>query len=246
MGRSALPVRSMGQNTIRLQDPKVEKLEGDALEEAPTGSGKTEAALIRADRLVAAGVVDGMYFAVPTRSAATELHDRISKVMGNVHATLPGRVVCAVPGMLDVDRPPGIWDEPATPTWALGSTRRVMSAPIAVGTIDQTMLTQLRTRHSWLSSLNKKSPSGAGTKVPSTADATAVTGRTGRRQPRPRWPHQRRPRPMAPGPRTPCRWPAQTGALVWGWGAHQCGCPSTARVSDSLRRRISVNQHQRF
>jgi len=118
--------------------------------EAPTGSGKTEAAVIWADRLVAAGLVDGMYFAVPTRSAATELHDRISKVTGRVHPSLLGRVVRAVPGMLDVDRPSGIWDEPTTPTWALGSTRRVMSAPIAVGTIDQAMLSQLRTRHSWL------------------------------------------------------------------------------------------------
>jgi CRISPR-associated endonuclease/helicase Cas3 len=118
--------------------------------EAPTGSGKTEAALIWADRLVAASLVDGMYFAVPTRSAATELHDRISKVMGRVHAALLGRVVRAVPGMLDTDRPPGIWDDPTVPTWALGSTRRVMGAPLAVGTIDQAMLTQLRTRHSWL------------------------------------------------------------------------------------------------
>ena len=118
--------------------------------EAPTGSGKTEAAVIWADRLAAAKLVDGMYFAVPTRSAATELHDRISRIVGRIHTSLVGRVVRAVPGMLDVDRPPGIWDEPSSPTWALGSTRRVMSAPIAVGTIDQAMLSQLRTRHSWL------------------------------------------------------------------------------------------------
>jgi CRISPR-associated endonuclease/helicase Cas3 len=70
--------------------------------------------------------------------------------MGCVHAAVVGRVVRAVPGMLDVDRPPEIWDDPTMPTWALGSTRRVMSAPLAVGTIDQAMLAQLRTRHSWL------------------------------------------------------------------------------------------------
>jgi CRISPR-associated endonuclease/helicase Cas3 len=120
--------------------------------EAPTGSGKTEAGVIWADRLAAAGLVDGMYFAVPTRSAATELHARIAEMMGRVHAPLVGRVVRAVPGMLDTDRPANIWDEPTTPTWALGSTRRVMGAPIAVGTIDQAMLSQLRTRHSWLRS----------------------------------------------------------------------------------------------
>jgi CRISPR-associated endonuclease/helicase Cas3 len=98
--------------------------------EAPTGSGKTEASVIWADRLAAAGLVDGMYFAVPTRSAATELHDRVSKMVGRVHASLVGRVVRAVPGILDTDHPRNMWDEPTTPTWALGSTRRVMLPPL--------------------------------------------------------------------------------------------------------------------
>jgi CRISPR-associated endonuclease/helicase Cas3 len=70
--------------------------------------------------------------------------------MSRVHASLAGRVVRAVPGMLDTDKPPGIWDEPSMPTWALGSTRKVMGAPVAVGTIDQALLSQLRTKHSWL------------------------------------------------------------------------------------------------
>ena len=92
-----------------------------------------------------------MYFAVPTRSAATELHARISKLMGQVHPLVVARVVRAVPGMIDTDHALNIWDEqPTLPTWALGSARRVMAAPIAVGTIDQAMLSQLRTKHSWL------------------------------------------------------------------------------------------------
>jgi CRISPR-associated endonuclease/helicase Cas3 len=127
--------------------PLTERL---AIIEAPTGSGKTEASVIWADRLAAAGLVDGMYFAVPTRSAATELHARISKVMGRVHPLIVGRVVRAVPGLIDTDHAANIWDEPTMPTWALGSTRRVMGAPITVGTIDQAMLSQLLTRHSWL------------------------------------------------------------------------------------------------
>src|SRR5258706_9083977 len=121
-----------------------------AIIEAHTGSGKTVASLIWADRLVAAGLVDGMYFAVPTRSAATELHARISKLMGQVHPLIVGRIVRAVPGMIDTDHASNIWDEPTLPTWALGSARRVMAAPIAVGTIDQAMLSQMRTKHSWL------------------------------------------------------------------------------------------------
>src|ERR1035437_7092807 len=72
------------------------------------------------------------------------------KMMGQVHPLVVGRVVRAVPGMIDTDHAANIWDEPTMPTWALGSARRVMGAPIAVGTIDQAMLSQLRTRHSWL------------------------------------------------------------------------------------------------
>ncbi len=136
-----------GAQVAVLSLPLAERL---VIIEAPTGSGKTEASVIWADRLAAAGLVDGMYFAVPTRSAATELHARISGMMGRVHPSLVGRVIRAVPGMLDTDHPANIWDEPTMPTWALGSTRRVMGAPVAIGTIDQAMLSQLRARHSWL------------------------------------------------------------------------------------------------
>src|SRR5258706_10829501 len=70
--------------------------------------------------------------------------------MGKVHPLIVGRVVRAVPGMIDTDHASNIWDEPTLPTWALGSARRVMAAPVAVGTIDQAMLSQMRTKHSWL------------------------------------------------------------------------------------------------
>jgi CRISPR-associated endonuclease/helicase Cas3 len=118
--------------------------------EAPTGTGKTEASVMWASRLVDAGLVDGLYFAVPTRSAATEIHARISSMMSRVHPLLTGRTVRAVPGMLDTDHATQRWDEPSEPTWAIGSTRRVMGAPVAVGTIDQAMLSQMKVRHGHL------------------------------------------------------------------------------------------------
>lgn len=114
--------------------------------EAPTGTGKTEAALIWASRLVEADLVDGLYFAVPTRSAATELHARIGRVMVRVHPLLEGKIVRAVPGMLDVDNRPDYPPE----TWAVAAPKRVFAAPIAVGTIDQALLSDIRTRHAWL------------------------------------------------------------------------------------------------
>ena len=71
--------------------------------EAPTGTGKTEAAMIWASRLAAAGKVDGLYFAVPSRSASTELHNRVAHRLREVHPALRGRVVLAVPGLIDTD-----------------------------------------------------------------------------------------------------------------------------------------------
>jgi CRISPR-associated endonuclease/helicase Cas3 len=118
-----------------------------AVIEAPTGSGKTEAALIWASRLVEAGLVDGMYFAVPTRSAASELHSRIARLMSAYHPALKGKIVRALPGMLDTDN--SVPDYPAE-TWAVAAPKRVFAAPIAVGTIDQALLSAIKSRHSWM------------------------------------------------------------------------------------------------
>jgi CRISPR-associated endonuclease/helicase Cas3 len=57
---------------------------GLAVLESDTGSGKTEAALARFVRLYRAGRVDGLYFAVPTRTAATQLHDRVTATVSRL------------------------------------------------------------------------------------------------------------------------------------------------------------------
>jgi len=118
-----------------------------AVIEAPTGSGKTEAALIWATRLVEAHEVDGLYFAVPTRSAASELHARIGRLMSTNHPALKGKIVRALPGMLDTDN--SVPDYPAE-TWAVAAPKRTFAAPIAIGTIDQALLSILRSRHAWM------------------------------------------------------------------------------------------------
>jgi CRISPR-associated endonuclease/helicase Cas3 len=121
-------------------------LEQMAIIEAPTGSGKTEASLIWASRLVDAGLVDGLYFAVPTRSAATELHARVSALMTAAHPYLRGRIVRAIPGSIDTD-------DGTLTTWAVGSSRKTQSAPVAIGSIDQALLSQVKNRHAWMRSL---------------------------------------------------------------------------------------------
>ena len=72
--------------------------------EAETGSGKTEAALWRFARLLAAGVVSGLYFAVPTRAAARQLHGRVDKALRRAFGAAAPEAVLAIPGMLRAGR----------------------------------------------------------------------------------------------------------------------------------------------
>lgn len=59
--------------------------------ESETGSGKTEAALARFLRLFEAGLVDGMYFALPTRTAAVQMHRRIAEAVDALFPPRPDR-----------------------------------------------------------------------------------------------------------------------------------------------------------
>ena len=69
--------------------------------ESETGSGKTEAALWRFAEMYVAGLVDGLYFALPTRAAAVQIHGRVNDFIARL---FPGgaapETVLAVPGYL--------------------------------------------------------------------------------------------------------------------------------------------------
>lgn len=131
--------------------------------EAETGSGKTEAALWRFLHLWRAGQVDALYFALPTRVAATQLYERVLDFVERTWKTAPPVVVRALPGYTAADghgyQPlPGfqvLWhdepqDEEADRRWAAESPKRYLAAPIAVGTIDQALLGALQLKHAHL------------------------------------------------------------------------------------------------
>ena len=136
--------------------------------EAETGSGKTEAALWRFTQLFAAGAVSGLYFAVPTRSAARQLHRRVNAALGRVFGSGAPEAVLAIPGMLRAGESEGRslphwkvrWEDrtgsvPAR--WAAEHATRFLAAPVAVGTVDQATLAGLRVKHAHLrgSALNR-------------------------------------------------------------------------------------------
>ena len=126
--------------------------------ESETGSGKTEAALWRFARMYEEGLVDGIYFALPTRAAAVQIHGRVRRFIANLlNGQNPPPVVLAVPGYnIDSDAD-STWlqeyDDHAAGEhhhgrpWASENPKRYLAAQIAVGTIDQAMLGALKVRH---------------------------------------------------------------------------------------------------
>ncbi|MYJ73789.1 MAG: CRISPR-associated helicase Cas3', partial [Gammaproteobacteria bacterium] len=128
--------------------------------ESETGSGKTEAAILRFAALWRAGLVDGLYFAVPTRSAAKQLHRRVRRALDRVFpSTANAETVLAVPGYLRAGDAEGhraekfevYWeDKPDEATrlarWSAESARNYLTAPAAVGTVDQALLAGLRVK----------------------------------------------------------------------------------------------------
>jgi CRISPR-associated endonuclease/helicase Cas3 len=132
-----------------------------ALIEAETGSGKTEAALWRWLELRRRGEVDGLYFALPTRSAAVQLHGRVNRMLARLWGAGGQEAVLAVPGYWRMGDSEGgrslgreiIWDEdrdggrPVDTRWAAEHARQYLAARIAVGTIDQVLAGAIGVRH---------------------------------------------------------------------------------------------------
>lgn len=129
--------------------------------ESETGSGKTEAALWRFAHLYQARRVDGLYFALPTRAAASQMHARITRFIAGLFPEEVGpEPVLAVPGYVRAGTATGghlpkyeVWwdDHPDILTvkrrWAAESAKRYLAAQIAVGTVDQAMLAALQVKH---------------------------------------------------------------------------------------------------
>lgn len=127
--------------------------------EAETGAGKTEAALWRFAALQAAGAVDALYFAVPTRAAARQLHRRVTNAARRLFDPAPEPVL-AIPGQRVAGGATGIalpdfetrWDDddPAPARWAAEHATRFLAARMAVGTVDQVMLAGMKVKHAHL------------------------------------------------------------------------------------------------
>lgn len=134
-----------------LRDPML------AVIEAPTGEGKTEAALLLAQRLIKRGG-GGIYFALPTMATSEQLFRRVAEFFACSYPGSGAAGVTLVHGQSElsptldqvVQTKSDIGDttDPVVvDSWFLLSRKRALLAPFGVGTVDQAMLAALRVRH---------------------------------------------------------------------------------------------------
>jgi len=123
--------------------------------EAPTGEGKTEAALALAQRLAAnGGASDELYFALPTMATSNQMFQRLQRFIwqtkgaGSAVHLIHGQAALARDDLaLRVVADGGGEGTPASavPEW-FAPKKRALLAPFGVGTVDQAELTVLNAR----------------------------------------------------------------------------------------------------
>ena len=129
-----------------------------------TGSGKTEAACILTQRLLAAGHGDGLYFALPTMATSNAMYSRLgnlhrrfytadsspSFVLAHGARDLNDDFVAAVAAPQPTDLDYTASELSATSRcnqWLADSRKKALLAEVGVGTIDQALMAILPFRH---------------------------------------------------------------------------------------------------
>jgi len=132
---------------------------GLTLVEAPTGSGKTEAALAYASKLLPAGLADSIVFALPTQATANAMLNRLEEVSGKIFPGGANVVLAHGKARFNSDfiklqqaalgnTVQGSEEAFAQcAKWLATSRKRVFLGQIGVCTIDQILLSVLPIRH---------------------------------------------------------------------------------------------------
>ncbi|CAK0745703.1 CRISPR-associated endonuclease/helicase Cas3 [Gammaproteobacteria bacterium] len=134
---------------------------GLILIEAPTGSGKTEAALAYASRLLTVGLADGVIFALPTQATANAMFERLERIAGRMFPS--GANLLLAHGKANYNRNFQALKTAQRPTvqdaeeamvqcvaWLGASRKRALLGQIGVCTIDQVLLSVLPVRHQFV------------------------------------------------------------------------------------------------
>lgn len=124
-----------------------------------TGSGKTEAAITLAQRIMAKKLAKGVFIALPTMATANAMHERVEMVFQKLydHNQSPNlllahslsRVVHALEKQSVADE---FYQKEKTASqncqeWLSDSRKKCLLSDVGVGTIDQVLLATLKVRH---------------------------------------------------------------------------------------------------
>lgn len=126
--------------------------------EAPTGIGKTEAALFLADTWLQTQKGKGIYIAMPTQATSNQMFDRTTRFLSGRY---PGQFInthlvhgaALLKDEEETPQPQGIAEDEEkaegnvkAETWFL-PRKRTLLAPFGVGTVDQALMSVLQTNH---------------------------------------------------------------------------------------------------
>ncbi|TPE47901.1 CRISPR-associated helicase Cas3' [Amaricoccus solimangrovi] len=126
-----------------------------AIIEDETGAGKTEAALLLAQRMLLASKGRGLYLALPTMATADAMFRRARDVARRIFVTPPSLTLAHGRAGLSVEfrevmARSGWSEDVICGPWLADSRRRALLADVGVGTIDQALLGILPTRFATL------------------------------------------------------------------------------------------------
>lgn len=146
---------------VQTEIDRLPAVPGLTLIEAPTGSGKTEAALAYAWRLLEAGAADSIVFALPTQATANAMLERVEAFA--VHAFGRANVVLAHGKRQFSEAFQQLVERGQHATaqgqeeasvqcaaWLANSRKLVFLGQIGVCTVDQTLLSVLPVRHKFM------------------------------------------------------------------------------------------------
>lgn len=126
--------------------------------EAPTGIGKTETAVYLANHWLQAHKGRGLYVAMPTQATSNQMYGRIADFLNHHYADMPinYHLVHGQAAWLDTLRQKvelqSVGDDANNKAGVLAESwftprKRTLLAPFGVGTVDQTLMSILQTRH---------------------------------------------------------------------------------------------------
>lgn len=150
------PLQQWAANVPLVPQPQLHLLED------VTGAGKTEAAVMLTQRLMAAGAANGFFIGLPTMATANAMFGRIAHVYARLFdgvaslALAHGRkdlvegfAASVLPAGVEEGDPQQLDDSASSrcARWLADHNKRSLLAPAGVGTIDQALLSVLQAKH---------------------------------------------------------------------------------------------------